>query len=136
YCVWRKGWGGFLGPGSPIGILKLDESPSQIRKPRSQIEPLHTRRELFESNLRFRISDLRWAFVQFQNSLLPTVFVLRKQISIDVVQGVPGWIDPQIAQLPVRVRHHQTIHIDSGFRVVVLSKRTFQEGSNSLAIKR
>src|SRR2546421_3919279 len=38
-------------------IVKLDKSPSQIRNPKFGIGP---------SNLRSRISDLRWAFVQFQ----------------------------------------------------------------------
>ena len=50
--------------------LKLDESPFQIRNPKSQIGlPSRAVPEPFESNSRSRISDLKWAFVQFQNSL-------------------------------------------------------------------
>ena len=44
--------------------MKLDKSPSQIRNPKPQIG---LRPELKPtSHLRFRISDLRWAFVQFK----------------------------------------------------------------------
>src|SRR5581483_1503963 len=44
--------------------LKLDESSPQTRNPKSQVGP--------RSNLKFRLSDLRWAFVQFQ--IFPVAF--------------------------------------------------------------